>query len=49
MAFSFLGATYAFYKREPKESVQWKAFLGTMLGMGIGFLVYGVGLVSGLY
>jgi len=49
MAFSFFGAAYALWRREPKDSVQWKAFLGTFTGIGFGFLVWGFGLVSGLY
>jgi hypothetical protein len=49
MTFSFLWAVYALWRPEPKEDVQWKAFLGSLLGIGFGFLVWGFGLISGLY
>jgi hypothetical protein len=49
MVFSFAGAGYAFLRREPRESIQWKAFLGTFSGIGVGLLVWGFGLISGLY
>jgi len=39
----------AFVLREPKEKVQWKGFLGTLLGVGVGLVIYGFGLLSGLY
>jgi hypothetical protein len=49
MVFSFFGAAYGFSRQEPKDDIQWKAFVGTVVGIGLGLLVWGFGLLSGLY
>ncbi|MGE5283182.1 MAG: hypothetical protein ACM3N0_12855 [Chloroflexota bacterium] len=49
MVFSFVGTAYAFLRREPKESIQWKAFLGTFIGVGVGLMVWAFALATGLY
>jgi len=49
MVFSFAGTAYAFSRRQPRESIQWQAFLGTFIGVGVGLLVWAFALVTGLY
>jgi hypothetical protein len=49
MVFSFLAIAHAFWRREPRDDVQWKAFVGTFAGVGTGLLVWIFGLISGLY
>jgi hypothetical protein len=49
MVFSFAATAYAFSRRQPRESVQWKAFLGTFIGAGVRLLVWVFALVTGLY
>jgi hypothetical protein len=45
----FLVTAYALSRRESKEDVQWKAFLGGFVGIGLGLMVWVFGLASGLY
>jgi hypothetical protein len=45
----FVVTAYALGRRNSREDVQWKAFLGGFAGIGLGLLVWVFGLVSGLY
>ena len=49
MLFSFLVTAYALGRGAPRDDVQWKAFIGGFIGVGAGFLVWGIGLITGLY
>jgi hypothetical protein len=45
----FLVTAYALGRCDPREDVQWKAFLGGFAGIGLGLMVWIFGLISGLY
>lgn len=48
-AVSFLWTIYAFRRGVGQDEILWAAFLGGFIGLGIGFLLYAFGLITGLY
>jgi hypothetical protein len=47
--FGFLGTTRTLWRKMPQDDVRWTAFLWGYLGVGLGLLIYCVGLISKLY
>lgn len=48
-AISFLWTVYAFWRGVERDEILWAAFVGGFIGLGIGFLLYAIGLITGLY
>jgi hypothetical protein len=45
----FIGTTHALARRMPRDEVQWRAFLTTYAGAGVGLLIYLVAIAIELY
>jgi hypothetical protein len=48
-AISFVWTAYAFWRGVGREEILWSAFVGAFVGAGIGFVLYWISLVTGLY
>jgi Flp pilus assembly protein protease CpaA len=48
-AISFLWTLYALRRGVEQDEIFWEAFVGGFIGLGIGFLLYAFGLITGLY
>jgi Flp pilus assembly protein protease CpaA len=48
-AISFLWTLHAFWRGVGQDEILWAAFVGGFIGLGVGFLLYAIGLITGLY
>ncbi len=49
IAAGFVLTAHAFWRGDTRGDVQWAGFKGAFIGAGVGLVVYGFGLLTGLY